>query len=126
MDHGRDIIQQGATFMSYRFYWLFIVLILSGCRFTTVAFQGFVDADPHFISVPVNGRLIAISVDKGEKIEKGAPLFHVQDTYFDERIAAQQATVLQLQSVLDDSKQGARETVLDGLQDALKLSLIHI
>ena len=95
-------------------------LVLCGCRFNEINYQGFVEADPHFISVPVNGELIHLAVKKGVYVKNTSKLFQLNDPYFEAQIAAQRAVASELKARLKDSETGARATVLLGLQYQLE------
>lgn len=90
------------------------------------SFTGYVVSDNVYMSSPVAGTLTAVSVQRGQRVAAGAPLFRVDPTVraaqADQaraQIAAQQAIVAQQQAALA----GARDQLASAQADADRLNL---
>lgn len=64
------------------------------------------------ISALVSGELVAIHFDEGQRVEAGAPLFEIDPTPFEARVAAAVADVARAQTTLDND----RKTLARGQQ----------
>ena len=56
-----------------------VVLALFGCAEAPKTYQGWVEANLIFVAPDETGRVETLSVREGEHIDKGAPLFTVDD-----------------------------------------------
>ena len=54
-------------------------LALFGCAETPKTYQGWVEANLIFVAPDETGRVETLSVREGERVEKGAPLFTVDE-----------------------------------------------
>ncbi|MBV2185719.1 MAG: HlyD family efflux transporter periplasmic adaptor subunit [Rhizobium sp.] len=64
-------------------------------------YQGWVEADLLFIGPETAGRLAAVSVEEGDHVEKGKPLFRLEDTAAKAAVSAKEASLFALQSQHD-------------------------
>lgn len=64
-------------------------------------YQGWVEADMLFIGPETAGRLAAVSVEEGDHVEKGKPLFRLEDTAAKAAVSAKEASLSALQSQYD-------------------------
>lgn len=78
---------------------LFLVaVLLAGCNDKEPAYQGWVEANLIFVGPDEVGRVEQLPVREGDKVEKGAPLFTVDDEL-------QRADVNQAKAALENAKQ---------------------
>jgi len=92
-------------------------LALAGCqRKEAAAWQGFLEGEFVHVAAPLPGQLEHLAVRKGAWIEKGAPLFALEQA--SERAAQQEAAnrLLAAQARLADMKKGLRPTELTALE----------
>ena len=95
-------------------------LMLSGCSpRTPTPLQGYIEGEFVYVAAPLAGRLDVLAVQKGARVEEGAPLFTLER---DAELAAQSQAAGQLnsaQSTLDDLRKGQRPSELAALEARL-------
>ena len=104
---------------------LFIVpvalLALSGCtKHQPTSWQGYFESEFVYVASPLAGRLETLSVQKGQRVETGAPLFTLER---ESELAAQRQAAGQLhtaESQLADLKKGSRPSELASLEARIK------
>ena len=69
------------------------LLFLAACRNGDTAMQGWVEADLVFVGPDEQGRVETLSVREGDKVEKGAPVFTVDDDLQQADLRAAEATL---------------------------------
>src|SRR5882672_4423477 len=93
---------------------------LTGCaRRAPSGFQGYLEGEFIYVAAPLAGQLEKLAVQKGARVEAGAPLFALERSA---ELAAQRQAADQLQAVqarLADLKKGSRPTELAGLEARL-------
>jgi HlyD family secretion protein len=86
---------------------------LAGCaRHQAAGFQGYLEGEFVYVSSPIGGRLEKLAVQKGMRVEVGAPLFTLDRVA---ELAAQREAADRLRSAqarLEDLKKGSRPTEL--------------
>ena len=91
-------------------------LLVAGCTpKPTAGFQGYLEGDFVYTASPLAGRLDTLSVEKGRRVEAGAPLFTLERSA---ELAAQRQAIEQLraaESKLEDLKKGSRPSELAAL-----------
>ena len=103
---------------------LFIVVAWvagAGCaRHGPAAWQGYFESEFVYVAAPLSGRLETLAVQKGARVEAGAPLFTLErnaETAAQSEAAGQ---LRQAQARLEDLKKGLRPTELDALAARLE------
>ena len=91
-------------------------LLVTGCApKPTAGFQGYLEGDFVYTASPLAGRLDTLFVEKGRRVEAGAPLFTLERSA---ELATQRQAVEQLraaESKLEDLKKGSRPSELAAL-----------
>ncbi|HLH93406.1 MAG TPA: efflux RND transporter periplasmic adaptor subunit [Xanthobacteraceae bacterium] len=80
-------------------------LPLAGCNDKPPAFQGWVEANLIFVGADENGRVETLSVKEGDHIDKGAPLFTLDDDLFKADLNMNMATLANAQQTFDRAQQ---------------------
>ena len=92
------------------------LLVLAGChRAPAPGYQGYLEGDYIYVGAPLAGRLDRLGVQKGARVEAGAPLFTLERSA---ELAAQRQAAEQLaaaQARLEDLKKGSRPSELAAL-----------
>ena len=92
-------------------------LMLGGCQRPTVTgWQGYLEAEFIHVGAPLAGRLDRLAVQRGDRVEAGAPLFTLEHAG---ELAAQREAADRLRSAqarLDDLRKGARPSELATLE----------
>jgi HlyD family secretion protein len=102
------------------------VLALSACdRDRPATYQGWVEADIVFVGPDEAGRIEALSVREGDRVEQGAPLFNVDADLQRADLAEQEAMVANAQQSYDRAKtllrtQAGTQRALDDAEAALR------
>ena len=95
-------------------------LVFTGCaRRNPAGFQGYLEGEFVYVSSPLAGQLEKLAVQKGTRIEAGAPLFTLERSA---ELAAQRQAGEQLSSArahLEDLRKGSRPTELAALEARL-------
>jgi HlyD family secretion protein len=103
-----------------RFLASLALLALAACsRPPASGYQGYLEGEFVYVAAPLAGRLDALAVTKGSRVEAAAPLFtleHAADTAAAEQAAARLATA---RAQLADLRKGARPSELDALNARL-------
>lgn len=92
--------------------WLFLCLFLglSACgEDTPLSFQGHGEADYVFAAPTAGGRLLAVNVARGDRVEEGDVLFKLDDDAEKAALAAAQARYAEAEARLQDLLKGLRE-----------------
>src|SRR5262245_1518015 len=78
--------------------------------------QGYVEGEFVHVAAPSGGQLMKLEVERGAQVEKGAPLFSLDDA--PERAARDEAVnrVAQAKAMLEDAKRGQRPTEIAALE----------
>jgi HlyD family secretion protein len=80
--------------------------VLGGCdKSPERALQGWVEAEFVFISADEQGRVETLKVREGDKVEKGALLFTVDDDLQEADVVVKKATLINAQQAFDRAKQ---------------------
>lgn len=91
--------------------------MLGGCQRPTVTgWQGYLEAEFIHVGAPLAGRLDRLAVQRGDRVEAGAPLFTLEHAG---ELAAQREAADRLRSAqarLDDLRKGARPSELATLE----------
>ena len=99
--------------------WL-VALTLVGCaRKNSSGWQGYLEGEFVYVAAPLAGQLEKLAVQKGERVEAGAPLFALERTA---ELAAQRQAAEQLAAAsarLADLKKGSRPSELAALEARL-------
>jgi HlyD family secretion protein len=97
------------------------LLALTGCQPPPSAgWQGYLEGEFVYVAAPLAGQLEKLSVQKGTRVEAGAPLFTLERSA---ELAAQRQAADQLRSAqarLEDLKKGSRPTELATLEARLE------
>lgn len=92
-------------------------LAVAGCKRSEPAgYQGYLEGDYVYVAAPLAGRIDTLAVQKGDRVEPGAPLFTLERAA---ELAAQRQAADQLaaaQARLEDLKKGSRPTELAALE----------
>ncbi len=88
----------------------------------TDLFQGYVEGEFVYVAAPLGGQLETLSVDKGQRVPVGAPLFALEREF--ERAAVDDAAMRLrgAEDTLADRRKGQRPTELDSARARLKQS----
>ena len=98
-----------------------LIAFALACRpATNGGMQGYVEGDFLYLSAPVSGKLLSLSVEKGQEVSTGAELFALEKTPEQEIRAQVSAALQQAQFELEDAGKGRRPSELDGLRAQLK------
>jgi HlyD family secretion protein len=99
----------------------FAVLALAACtRKPPAGFQGYLEGDFVYVAAPLAGRLDALTVEKGARVERGTLLFKLEQSA---ELAAQRQAAEQLraaESRLEDLRKGSRPSELAALTARLE------
>ena len=88
-------------------FWL--VAMLSGCQSTEEQrFQGYVEAEPILVAAQQSGQLTSLTVQRGDEIKTGAPLFSQDQSTEAASVSQAQAQLAQAQAQLDNLATGKR------------------
>jgi HlyD family secretion protein len=79
--------------------------LLGACNEKPRPFQGWVEANLIFVGADENGRVQTLSVKEGDHIEKGAPLFALDDDLFKADLNMNMATLANAQQTFDRAQQ---------------------
>jgi HlyD family secretion protein len=82
-----------------------LALPLAACNDKPPAFQGWVEANLIFVGADENGRVETLSVKEGDHIDKGAPLFALDDDLFKADLNMNMATLANAQQTFDRAEQ---------------------
>lgn len=82
--------------------------------------NGYIEAQYTYVSVPFSGRLHTLSVQAGDTVKQGEPLFLLDPTSQRLQVQQAQAQLAQTQAQLADIQQGARADEILAIQAQLK------
>jgi HlyD family secretion protein len=96
-----------------------LALLASCARPGPAYYQGYIEGEYIYVASPLAGRVEKLAVEKGQRIEAGAPLFVLERNaeLAAQREAAQRAA--QARARLEDLRKGQRPTELDALRARL-------
>lgn len=85
-----------------------------------VEIQGYVEGEFVYVASPFGGMLEKLSVQRGDRVEAGAPLFELESVA--EKAARDEAErrLAQARATLEDAKKGRRPTEMESLEAQLK------
>jgi HlyD family secretion protein len=83
---------------------LLSALLLAGCSDKEPVYQGWVEANLIFVGPDETGRVETLSVREGDRVEKGAPLFTLDDELQRADVNMNQATLENAQQAFDRAK----------------------
>jgi HlyD family secretion protein len=83
-------------------------LPLAGCNDKAPSYQGWIEANLIFVGADENGRIEALAVKEGDRIEKGAPLFTLDTDLFKADLNMAMATLANAQQTFDRAQQLVR------------------
>ncbi len=95
--------------------------LLAGCnRHAPSGFQGYIEGEFVYVASPLAGRLDSLAVEKGTRVDAGAPLFTLERRaeIASQRLAADQLVAATAR--LEDVKKGSRPTELAALEARVK------
>lgn len=98
-----------------------VFALLCSCKHKT-EYQGYVEGDLTYISVPVSGRLMRLYVDRGTPVKTGQLLFTLELQPELSTMQQALATVHQVQANLEDIKKGQRPSELAAIQAQIAAS----
>jgi HlyD family secretion protein len=75
--------------------------LLAGCNDKPPSYQGWIEANLIFVGADENGRIEALAVKEGDRIEKGAPLFTLDTDLFKADLNMAMATLANAQQTFD-------------------------
>ena len=97
-----------------------LALVLTGCsRPVPTGWQGYLEGEFVYVASPLAGRLEKLSVQKGARIEAGAPLFVLEQSAEHSSLREATERMRQSQAKLADLKLGQRPSELDALEARL-------
>jgi HlyD family secretion protein len=96
-------------------------LFISACfdNSPSTELQGFIEGDFTYVSSGVSGHLTALSVNRGNEIVKGTPLFALESEPEQSQLEAAQANLIQAEDQLNNLKRGERSSVLNSIEAQL-------
>jgi HlyD family secretion protein len=106
--------------------WLAVALLLAGCdQAKDPAFQGWIEADLIFVAPDEAGRVETLSVQEGDQVMAGAPLFSVDADLQRADLQMQEATVTNAQQAYDRARelvksQAGTQKTLEDAEAALR------
>jgi HlyD family secretion protein len=80
---------------------LLLALLLAACDKTDTTYQGWVEADLIFVAPDEVGRVMTLSVDQGDAVKTGDPLFTVDDDLQRADLAQVEASLTNAQQTFD-------------------------
>ena len=93
---------------------LAFTLLVSGCS-KHPSYLGYVEARLTYISSPYSGKLTVLSVERGQPVKAGDPLFQLEQQPESSELSAALATVNQTTADLADKMKGDRPSELDAI-----------
>jgi HlyD family secretion protein len=102
-----------------------VALAFSGCqKVEAPRLQGYVEGEFVYIAAPVSGALQTLSVQRGDQVSRGAPLFVLEHGL--EKAAEDEAErrLHQAQAQLEDMRKGLRPAEVEGIEAQLKQARI--
>jgi HlyD family secretion protein len=110
-----------------RALWVYLLLAVmaAGCSEPPKTYQGWVEANLIFVAPDETGRLEALSVQEGEQVEAGAPLFTLEDDLYTAEVRLNQAQVENAQQAFDRARmllknQAGTQKAYDDAEAALR------
>jgi HlyD family secretion protein len=98
----------------------FALLALAACsRPPASGFQGYLEGEFIYVAAPLAGRLDALAVTKGSRVESAATLFALEHAAEDAAAAQASARLATARAQLADLRKGARPSELDALNARL-------
>lgn len=92
-------------------------ILLIAPRFQhTAVLSGYVEGEPLYPATPLAGRLVDLTVKRGDVVEAGDPLFSVDPTQGEATLTQAQAALAQAQSLATDARRGQRPAELGVIQ----------
>ncbi|MHB1083474.1 MAG: HlyD family secretion protein [Thiobacillus sp.] len=86
-----------------------LIAMLSGCQSADEQrFQGYVEAEPILVAAQQSGQLTSLTVQRGDEIETGAPLFSQDQSTEAASVSQARAQLAQAQAQLDNLATGKR------------------
>lgn len=99
---------------------LFLAM-LAGCqRAEEERFQGYVEAEPVLVAAQQNGQLTSLTVQRGDEIKTGAPLFSQDQATESANVSQAQAQLAQAQAQLSNLATGKRPPEIAAIEAQLK------
>lgn len=99
---------------------LFLILLLAGCKFNKVNFQGFVEAEPVYLNSQNSGKLIELKVASGQYLNKNELAFKLEDISLQKNWQASSAVAKQAKATLDNAETPQRKTVLESFEAEIR------
>lgn len=91
--------------------------MLTGCRWDNKdTFQGYIENDLTYIASPFSGKLLALSVKRGDHVKQGTRLFSLDSQPQSDDVDNAAANMASAKASLEDIKKGARDTKLDEIK----------
>lgn len=102
------------------FLLLGLSLLTAGCgRPTARVWQGYCEADYVYVAAPLSGRLDRLLVNRGARLEAGAPLFALEQSAEQAGLREAVSRLRQAQARLEDLQKGQRPSELAALEARL-------
>ncbi len=102
---------------------LAVLFLLNGCgRQETDLLQGYVEGEFVYIASPSAGNLRALSVQRGDRVPTGAPLYALDEEPEKQARNEAERRVAQARANLEDAKKGRRPTEIDSIRAQIKAS----
>lgn len=106
---------------------ILVMLVIKSCHQKELLEQnGYIESEPTLIASSQSGTLTTLNVSKGQWIQKGHPLFKLEQENEMAQLAEANAKYQRLQAILEDNTKGKRPEERDALRaelDAAKASL---
>lgn len=83
--------------------------VISGCGDSEKPFQGYIEGQNLYMSSPYSGILQQLSVNRGQRVQQGTPLFHLDPDPEAIQLKQAEKELLQAQNTLDDLKKPERD-----------------
>lgn len=77
--------------------------------------QGYVEGNYTYLSSPIEGKLMQLSVDRGSQVKTGDPVFVLDPQPETDKLKQAQNDLAQAEQTLMDMRKGQRATVMQGL-----------
>ena len=109
---------------SSKFYafFAFFILIFAGCadESRSAFFNGYVEGDYLYVAPSVSGRIVNLSVKEGAVVQKGEPLFEIENAEALANLDAAKANIEALEAELADLSTGKRPEEIERIDAELK------
>ena len=107
---------------AFRFLMWCLLLPLAGCSdpADSGALEGYVEGEFVHVASPLGGRLESLAVSRGDRVEPGMPLFHLESITEGSILKEATARAAAARATLDDLRKGKRPAEITSLKAQLK------